>query len=81
MNKPIRTMSILVGLLFLALLVNQTWLQSFGADRWNSDARNRRVVDAEYSRQRGALLVGRTPIAESVPSDDLYKFQRTYRPR
>lgn len=58
MNKPIRTMSILVGLLFLALLVNQTWLQSFGADRWNSDARNRRVVDAEYSRQRGACWSG-----------------------
>jgi peptidoglycan glycosyltransferase len=78
MNRPIRTMSVLIGLLFLALLVNQTWLQSVGASSYNSDPRNRRVIDAEYSRQRGALLVGRTPIAESVKSDDLYKFQRTY---
>ena len=33
---------------------------------------------ASYSRERGAILVGRNPVAESVKSDDEYKFQRTY---
>ncbi|MFT4288764.1 peptidoglycan D,D-transpeptidase FtsI family protein [Nocardioides sp.] len=78
MNRPIRVVSIGCLLLFAALLLNATYLQYYAASGYNDDARNRRVVDAEYSRERGALLVGRTPIAESVPSDDLYKFQRTY---
>lgn len=78
MNKPIRTISIFCLLLFLALLLNVTYLQYFAAGRYNDDARNRRVVDAEYSRERGAILVGRDPIAESVPSEDQYDFQRVY---
>jgi peptidoglycan glycosyltransferase len=70
--------AVFLGILFGALLVNATYLQYYAAGDYNDDARNRRVVDAEFSRQRGALLVGREPIAESVPVDDLYKFQRTY---
>lgn len=78
MNKPIRTVSIFLMLLFAALLINATYLQYYAAGRYDGDARNRRVVDAEFSRQRGAILVGRDPVAESVRSKDLYKFQRTY---
>lgn len=78
MNKPIRTVSILLGVLFVALLVNQTYLQFYAAGSYDKDARNRRVIDAEFSRDRGAILVGRDPIAESVKTDDVYKFQRTY---
>jgi len=78
MNKPIRIISVMLGLLFAALLVNQTYLQYYAAGSYNDDTRNRRVIDAEFSRERGALLVGRNPIAESVLSDDLYDYQRTY---
>ncbi|UDY23630.1 peptidoglycan D,D-transpeptidase FtsI family protein [Nocardioides sp. Kera G14] len=78
MNKPIRTISILIGVLFAALLINQTYLQYWAAGSYDKDNRNRRVVDAEFSRERGALLVGRDPIAESKKVDDLYKYQRTY---
>ncbi|MFT4265585.1 MAG: penicillin-binding protein 2 [Nocardioides sp.] len=81
MNRPIRILSILLGILFGALLINQTYLQYYAAGGYNSDTRNRRVIDAEYSRERGALLVGRTAIAESKKSedpDDSYAFQRTY---
>ena len=36
------------------------------------------MIEAAYSRERGAILVGREPIAESVESDDEYDFLRTY---
>src|SRR5919112_2319350 len=78
MNKPIRTISIFCLLLFLALMLNATYLQYWKAGRLDDDPRNRRVLAASYSRERGAILVGRTPIARSVRSDDQYDFQRTY---
>ena len=78
MNKPIRTMAIFCMLLFLALMVNATYLQYFRASALNDDPQNRRVIVAAFSRERGAILVGREPVAKSEPSDDQYKFQRTY---
>jgi len=77
-NKPIRTISIFCLLLFVALLINATWLQYWKADSYDKDPRNRRVIEAAYSRERGAILVGREPVAESVESDDKYDFLRTY---
>ena len=79
MNKPIRTISIFCLLLFLALMVNATYLQYWKAGKLNDDPRNRRELVASYSRERGAILVGRNnAVAKSVDSDDEYKFQRTY---
>src|SRR4051795_12771503 len=78
MNKPIRTISIFCLLLFVALLVNATWLQYWKSDAYNDDPRNRRVIEAAFSRDRGAILVGQEPVAESMESDDKYDFQRTY---
>nr|WP_221200342.1 penicillin-binding protein 2 [Nocardioides soli] len=59
-------------------MINATYLQYWKAGALNDDARNRRVQVASYSQERGAILVGRNPVAESVESDDEYKFQRTY---
>lgn len=78
MNKPIRTLSIFCLVLFLALMLNATYLQYWRADSLDRDSRNKRAVDAAFSQERGAILVGRTPVAQSVPSDDRYEFQRTY---
>ena len=78
MNKPIRTMSILCMLLFVALMVNATYLQYYKAKSLNDDPRNRRVVEAAFSRERGAILVDQEPVAKSVPSKDQFEFQRTY---
>jgi peptidoglycan glycosyltransferase len=77
-NKPIRTISIFCLALFLALMANVTYLQYFRADALNDRADNRRVFDAAFSRERGSIIVGRETIAESVPVDDQYEFQRTY---
>jgi peptidoglycan glycosyltransferase len=78
MNKPIRVVSVFCLVLFLALLVNATYLMYVRADSLSDDPRNRRIITATFSRERGAILVGKEAIARSVPSDDKYKFQRTY---
>src|SRR3954447_9071130 len=60
-------------------MVNATWLQYWKADSYNKDGLNRRVIEAAYSRERGAILVsGSKAIAESEKSDDQYDFLRTY---
>ena len=78
MNKPIRTISIFCLLLFLALMINATYLQYYRAGALEQDPRNRRVLAASFSGDRGAILVGREAVAESVRSDDQYEFQRRY---
>ena len=78
MNKPIRTLSVFSLLLFLSLMLNATYLQYVQAGPLGEDARNRRVIDAAFSRDRGAILVGREAVAESEESDDRYEYQRTY---
>ena len=78
MNKPIRTLSVFCLLLFVALLGNVTYLQYFKTDELNAHELNRRVQDEQYSRERGAILVGRRPVAESRPVDDRYDYQRVY---
>jgi peptidoglycan glycosyltransferase len=77
-NKPIRTMAIVCMALFLALLTNSTYLQYIRADELNSRNDNKRVRDAEFSRDRGAILVRGTSVAESIPVDDQFEFQRRY---
>ena len=79
MNKPIRTISIFCLLQFVALMVNATWLQYWKSDAYDKDPRNRRVIEAAYSRDRGAILVGdAVAIAKSEESDDKYDFLRAY---
>lgn len=78
MNRPIRILAIGCLTLFLALLLNANYLQFVSAGDLNARAGNKRVLDQEYSRDRGAILVGGDPVAESVKSGDRYEFQRRY---
>lgn len=78
MNKPIRTMAVFCLLLFALLLGNATYLQYVQAGELGDNARNRRVIEASFSRERGAILVDRETVAESEPSDDKYEYQRVY---
>ena len=78
MNKPIRTISMFCMLLFLALMANATYLQYWQADALNEDARNRRIIQEAFSRERGPILVAGDTVALSEESGDEYEFQRTY---
>lgn len=78
MNTPIRRLAVACLVLFMALLVNITYLQAYEAGNLNDRQNNKRVIDEQFSRERGAIVVAGEPIAESVPIDDQYEFQRTY---
>ncbi|MFF0555739.1 peptidoglycan D,D-transpeptidase FtsI family protein [Streptomyces sp. NPDC020472] len=79
MNKPLRRVAIFCGLLVLALLLRDNWLQLVRADELNAHPKNRRVQIERYSNQRGNIIVDGKPITGSVDSGDkFYKFKRTY---
>ena len=78
MNSPVRRLSLVVSLLFALLLGSLTWVQFVDAKTLQDKPGNRRTLLATFSRDRGAILVGSTPVARSVPSTDIYDYQRTY---
>ncbi|MFS0885840.1 peptidoglycan D,D-transpeptidase FtsI family protein [Aeromicrobium sp. 179-A 4D2 NHS] len=78
MNKPIRAMAVACLVMFLALLLNANVVQFVRADDLNAKDGNRRVIDEEFSRERGAIIVDGEPIARSVPVKDKWQFQRRY---
>lgn len=78
MNRPIRVMAIGCLLMFLALMINANYVQFISADELNSHNDNRRVLNDEFSRERGPILVADEPVVSSVASDDEYEYQRTY---
>ena len=81
MNKPIRNLAVACMLLFLALLVNASYVQYWQAEDLTSLSKhpdNKRVRDAEFSRERGAILVRGKAVAESNKSKDEYQYQRSY---
>jgi len=78
MNRELKRVSIVVMLMFAALLTSTSVVQVFQADNLSADDRNTRTLLDSYSVERGAILAGGEPIAQSLPVDDNYKFQRTY---
>lgn len=78
MNRPIRNVAIACLVMFMALLININYVQFVGADSLNAKNGNKRVINEQFSRDRGAILADGKPIAESVKSKDEYKFQRKY---
>ena len=82
MNRPIRTVSIFCMLLFLALMINVSYLQFWQAEDLNEDPLNARVAEAAFSRERGDILVGQgqgqVTLARSREYDDRYKYLRVY---
>lgn len=78
MNGPIRRVSVVVMLLFVALMANSTYSYVFRTDSLTQDPNNRRVRDAEFGVHRGDILVGNTPVASSRPVNDRFGWQRSY---
>lgn len=76
--KELRRVSLGILVLFSTLFASTTVLQVFQVDNLRVDPRNVRTLYDSYSTERGSIIVGTTNIAESVPSDDIYTFQRTY---
>ena len=78
MNRELKRISIVVMLMFVALLSSTSIVQAFQADNLSADPRNTCTLFDSYQVERGAILVAGEPIAQSMPADDDFKFLRTY---
>ena len=78
MNAPLRRLSVVVTLLFLALFGSSTTIQFVQAASLNAHSGNARTVYKQYSRERGPIVAGNTVLATSKPVNDLYRYVRTY---
>jgi peptidoglycan glycosyltransferase len=77
-NRPIRKVSIALGVLFLALFVNLNVVQVIKGSSYRNDPQNRRVLLNEYSSPRGQIVVDGNAIAESKARKDELKYLRVY---
>ncbi|MEU6547297.1 penicillin-binding transpeptidase domain-containing protein [Streptomyces sp. NPDC046859] len=79
MNKPLRRIAVFCGLLVLALLIRDNWIQYVQADELRTDKNNRRVIIERYSTPRGNIIVdGKAITGFKETSGSDFKYKRTY---
>lgn len=79
MNKPVRRIAIFCGLLILALMARDNWLQFVQADELKNHEHNTRVQIARYSQPRGNIIVDGKAITDSKEVNGInYKYKRSY---
>ncbi|MGW6652318.1 penicillin-binding protein [Streptomyces sp. CB02130] len=69
MNKPLRRVAIFCGLLMLALLVRNNWIQYVRADDLTNREENRRIRIERYAHERGDIIVDGKAVTGSVETD------------
>ncbi|WEH16722.1 penicillin-binding transpeptidase domain-containing protein [Streptomyces sp. VNUA24] len=80
MNKPLRRIAIFCGLLVLALLIRDNWIQYVKADSLKTDTKNRRVAIERYATPRGNIIVDGKAITGSATTKGTdYKYKRTWK--
>ena len=79
LNRPIKRVSIAVLVLFVVLLVNVNYLQAVDAPSLANGPLNDRTAYNDSQIQRGNIVtVDGVTIATSKPSNNGYKYQRSY---
>ena len=79
MNRALKRISIAVLVMFLLLLINVNYLQGFETTSLSTRPFNIRAVSAANQYQRGDIQTSDgVTIASTKPTNDLYKYQRTY---
>jgi peptidoglycan glycosyltransferase len=77
-TKELRRLSILMLLMFLALFASTSVIQVVQAEALAENSRNTRALYDSYEVQRGSIIASGAAIASSVPSNDVYTWQRVY---
>jgi len=78
-NRALRRMSIAVLAMFLLLLININYLQGFEPASLATKPNNARAFEAQFQYQRGNIVTADgVSVAESRPSNDIYKYTRHY---
>jgi hypothetical protein len=78
MTKELRRLSILMLVMFLALFGATSWIQIVQAEALSANSANKRALYDSYEVQRGSIIASGSAIATSVPTTDLYSWQRVY---
>lgn len=78
MTKELRRLSIIMLFMFIALFAATSWIQVVEADALAQNSNNKRTTLDSYEIQRGSIIVDGSAIANSIPSEDRYQFQRVY---
>ncbi len=79
MNRPIRRVAFVAMLMFAMLFANGTYMVLFRQASLAAQPQNRRVRDAEFAQNRGAILAaGKTEIATTSRVEDGFEFLREY---
>jgi peptidoglycan glycosyltransferase len=78
MNRELKRVTLVVFAMFMSLFVALSIIQVVQVDALAADGRDTRVLYDSYKARRGPILVQGSPIAESRPVADDYRYQRTY---
>lgn len=78
-NRRVRWAALGASLLVAAVFVQLNYIQVFHASALNNNTLNTRNIIQQYSEQRGAIIsADGVTLAQSIPSNDQYKYQRVY---
>jgi len=78
-NRALRRLSIAVLVMFVLLLINVNYVQGFEPASLAAKPNNARAFEAQFQYQRGSILTSDgVTVAESTPSNDIYKYVRKY---
>ncbi|PNI08744.1 peptidoglycan glycosyltransferase [Arthrobacter sp. AFG7.2] len=79
MNQAIRHSWVAAIAMFALIFGAISYVQVIGADELKANPWNQRAILQNYCNDRGAIIVGGSPVAESVEgTSETCKFQRTY---
>ncbi|MDQ0754707.1 penicillin-binding protein 2 [Arthrobacter sp. B3I4] len=78
MNQAIRNSWIAAIAMFALIFGALSYVQVVGADELKANAWNKRTLLQNYCNDRGAIIVGGTAVAQSVPGSESCQFQRSY---
>lgn len=80
MNKPLRRVAIFCGILMLALLIRDNWIQYVRADELTNRDENRRIRIERYAHERGDIIVDGKAVTGSVETDGSdFTFKRVWK--
>ncbi|MHB8510739.1 MAG: peptidoglycan D,D-transpeptidase FtsI family protein [Actinomycetota bacterium] len=78
MNRSIRKVALALAVALIALLVQLNYDQVIAARRFSDNPNNRRLLDKEYSTQRGDIIADGQLLAHSERTNDRLKYIRVY---
>ncbi|WP_454157350.1 peptidoglycan D,D-transpeptidase FtsI family protein [Microbacterium lacticum] len=78
MTRELKRLSIIMVVMFFGLFGATSWIQVVQAQTLAENPENRRTLYDSFEVQRGSIIAGDEVIASSVPTDDIYSWQRQY---